>query len=67
MRTRRTTIKARAKSDGLRLLRTINHTQAHGEEGHGRTQPERRTKRAWISAPSVAKMPWRTSWSRPHC
>jgi hypothetical protein len=27
------TIEAQAKSDGLRLLRTINDTQAHGEEG----------------------------------
>jgi hypothetical protein len=30
--TERTIIKARARSDGLRLLRTINDTQAHGEE-----------------------------------
>jgi hypothetical protein len=28
-----TTIRARARSDGLRLLRTINDTQAHGREG----------------------------------
>jgi hypothetical protein len=48
MSTGRTTIKARARSDGLRLLRTINDTQAHGEEGHGRTQPERHTKQAWM-------------------
>ena len=33
MSTERTTTKARARSDGLRLLRTINDTQAHGEEG----------------------------------
>jgi hypothetical protein len=33
--TERTTIQARARSDGLRLLRTINDTQAHGEEGAG--------------------------------
>ena len=35
MSTERTTIQARARSDGLRLLRTINDTQAHGEEGAG--------------------------------
>jgi hypothetical protein len=47
MRTRRTTIKARAKSDGLRLLRTINHTQAHGEEG-ARTDPTRAAHQAGL-------------------
>jgi hypothetical protein len=31
--TQRSTIQARARSDGLRLLKTINDTQAHGEEG----------------------------------
>jgi hypothetical protein len=36
----RTTIQARARSDGLRLLRTINDTQAHGEEG-ARANPAR--------------------------
>jgi hypothetical protein len=30
---RRTTIKTQAKSDGLRLLRAIDATQAHGLEG----------------------------------
>src|SRR5919107_4522874 len=37
---RRTTIEAQARSDGLRLLRTINDTQAHGEEG-ARADPTR--------------------------
>ena len=32
-RQRRTTIKTQAKSDGLRLLRAIDATQAHGLEG----------------------------------
>ena len=40
MSTERTTIQARARSDGLRLLRTINDTQAHGEEG-ARANPPR--------------------------
>ena len=31
----RTTIKAQARSDGLRLLRTINDIQAHGQEPQG--------------------------------
>src|ERR687897_3590852 len=31
--TGRTTIKTQARSDGLRLLRIINDTQTHGEEG----------------------------------
>src|SRR5215210_4707979 len=30
---RRTTITAQAKSDGLQLLRAIDATQAHGQEG----------------------------------
>jgi hypothetical protein len=33
MSTGRTAIEAQARSDGLQLLRTINDTQAHGEEG----------------------------------
>ena len=33
MSTQRTTIQAQARSDGRRLLRTINDTQAHGVEG----------------------------------
>ena len=36
----RTTIEAQARSDGLRLLRTINNTQAHGQEG-ARADPTR--------------------------
>ena len=36
---KRTTITAQAKSDGLQLLRAINATQAHGQEGLGQTQP----------------------------
>ena len=33
MRTQKTTSQAQARSDGLRLLRSINDNQAHGEEG----------------------------------
>ena len=33
MSTERYAIQARTRSDGLRLLRTINDTQAHGQEG----------------------------------
>jgi hypothetical protein len=36
----RTTIEAQARSDGLRLLRTTNDTQAHGQEG-ARADPTR--------------------------
>src|SRR5215210_4445984 len=32
-----------------------------GKWGQGLTQPERHTRRAWMSAPSVTKMPWHTS------
>ena len=39
-RKRRTAIEARAKSDGLQLLRAINETQAHGQEG-ARVDPSR--------------------------
>src|SRR5918994_4192981 len=38
--TQRTTYQARARSDGLQLLRAIDHTQAHGEEG-ARAYPAR--------------------------
>jgi hypothetical protein len=38
--TQRTTNQARARSDGLQLLRAIDHTQAHGEEG-ARAYPAR--------------------------
>jgi hypothetical protein len=37
---RRTSIKAQAKSDGLQLLRAIDETQAHGQEG-ARVDPTR--------------------------
>jgi hypothetical protein len=43
--TERTTIKAQARSDGLRLLRTINDTQAHGQEG-ARANPPRAARGA---------------------
>jgi hypothetical protein len=39
-RKRRPAIDAQAKSDGLRLLRAINATQAHGQEG-ARVDPPR--------------------------
>jgi hypothetical protein len=39
-RKRRTAIDAQAKSDGLRLLRAIDATQAHGQEG-ARVDPSR--------------------------
>src|ERR687893_539280 len=41
------TIEAQAKSDGLRLLRTINDTQAHGEEG-ARADPTRAAHEAGL-------------------
>jgi hypothetical protein len=47
MSTGRTTIKARARSDGLRILRTINDTQAHGEEG-ARADPTRAAHEAGL-------------------
>jgi hypothetical protein len=49
--TERTTIKARARSDGLRLLRTINATQAHGEEG-ARADPTRAAQEAGLDVGS---------------
>ena len=45
MSTERTIIRARARSDGLRLLRTINQTQAHGEQG-ARADPTRAAHQA---------------------
>jgi hypothetical protein len=51
MSTGRTTIKARARSDGLRLLRTINDTQAHGEEG-ARADPTRAAQEAGLEVGS---------------
>jgi hypothetical protein len=47
VRTDRTTIRAQARSDGLRLLRTINQTQAHGEEG-ARADPTRAANQAGL-------------------
>ena len=47
MSTERTIIRARARSDGLRLLRTINQTQAHGEEG-ARADPTRAAHQAGL-------------------
>jgi len=49
--TERATIKARATSDGLRLLRTINDTQAHGEEG-ARADPTRAAQEAGLDVGS---------------
>ena len=61
MGTERDAIQARTRSDGLRLLRTINDTQAHVQGGQGLTRPGRHRKQDWRSAPSVTKMPWPTS------
>ena len=47
MSTERTTIKAQARSDGLRLLRTINDIQAHGQEG-ARANPPRAAREAGL-------------------
>ena len=47
----RTTIEAQARSDGLRLLRTINDTQAHGEEG-ARADPTRAAHEAGLDVGS---------------
>ncbi len=46
-----TTIEARAKSDGLRLLRTINDTQAYGQEG-ARAEPTRAAQEAGLDVGS---------------
>ena len=51
MSTERTIIRARARSDGLRLLRTINQTQAHGEEG-ARADPTRAAHQAGLDVGS---------------
>jgi hypothetical protein len=48
---RRTTIEAQARSDGLRLLRTINDTQAHGQEGV-RADPTRAARKAGLDVGS---------------
>jgi hypothetical protein len=45
--TERITIQAQSKSDGLRLLRIINDTQAHGQEG-ARVYPPRAAQEAGL-------------------
>ena len=49
---RRTTITAQAKSDGLQLLRAINATQAHGQEGP-RVDPPRAAHEAGLDVGDV--------------
>jgi hypothetical protein len=49
---RRTTITAQAKSDGLQLLRAINATQAHGQEG-SRVDPTRAAHEAGLDVGDV--------------
>jgi hypothetical protein len=48
----RITIQAQARSDGLRLLRTINDTQAHGQEG-ARADPTRAAQEAGLDVGSL--------------
>ena len=55
------------RSGGLRLLKAINDTQAHVQQGPGRTPAGLRTKRVWICALCVTKMRWLTSSSRARC
>jgi hypothetical protein len=45
--TQRITIQAQSRSDALRLLRTINDTQAHGQEG-ARVYPPRAAQEAGL-------------------
>ena len=47
----RTTVQAQTRSDGLRLLRTINDTQAHGQEG-ARVYPPRAAQEAGLQMDS---------------
>jgi hypothetical protein len=49
---RRTAITAQAKSDGLQLLRAINETQAHGQEG-ARVDPSRAAHEAGLDVGDV--------------
>ena len=49
---RRTTIKTQAKSDGLQLLRAIDSTQAHGQEG-ARVDPTRAAHDAGLDVGDV--------------
>ncbi len=51
-RQRRTTIKTQAKSDGLRLLRAIDETQAHGLEGT-KVDPNRAAHEAGLDVDDV--------------
>jgi hypothetical protein len=50
--TERITIQAQSKSDGLRLLRIINDTQAHGQEG-ARVYPPRAAQEAGLQMGSL--------------
>jgi hypothetical protein len=52
VRTQRITIQARARSDGLRLLKAINDTQAHGEAG-ARANPSRAAHEAGLGLGSA--------------
>jgi hypothetical protein len=49
---RRSTIKAHARSEGLRLLRAIDATQAHGQEG-ARVDPARAAHEAGLDIGDV--------------
>ena len=49
---RRTTITAQAESDGLRLLRAINETQANGQEG-AKVDPKRAAHEAGLDVGDV--------------
>ena len=49
---RRSAITAQAKSDGLQLLRAINATQAHGQEG-ARVDPTRAAHEAGLDVGDV--------------
>jgi hypothetical protein len=66
--TERDAIQARTRSDGLRLLRTINDTQAHGQEG-ARAYPPRAAQEAGLEVGSERyedAMAYRSS-SRQRC
>src|SRR5215213_11494138 len=49
---RRTAIKAQARNEGLRLLRAIDETQAHSQEG-ARVDPTRAAHEAGLDAGDV--------------
>ena len=51
MSTQRITIQAQTRSDGLQLLRTINDTQAHSQEGT-RVYPPRAAQEAGLQMDS---------------